>query len=163
MNTPPAPPKRRRWLMPLLFVSLAANLMVAGLVAGAFLSPDGPRKSGGDGQRAIRGVLGEPFFQALPQDEKRAMVREITSNRDRFREGREALRERVDAFLATLRAETFDRAEAERLLGEQRQVALRRQNMGETLLLDRLEAMTTEERAGYADALEGRLKGLRRR
>lgn len=163
MTPTPDTPKARRWLMPVLFVSLAVNLLIAGLVAGAFLSPDGPRKSGDENQRAIRGVLGEPFFRALPKDERRAMVRDITGNREQFREGRDALRERVEKFLAALRAESFDRAEAKRLLGELRAAATRRQDLGEDLLLNRLDAMTAEERAAYADALEAQLKGLKRR
>ena len=91
------------------------------------------------------------------------MFREILRNREQFREGREELRTRVEGFLAALRAETFDRAEVERLLAEQRRAASRRQDLGEELLLDRLEAMTREERNDYADALADRLKGIRRR
>jgi uncharacterized membrane protein len=158
------PPKaQRRWLLPLLFLSLAANLLVIGVIAGAFLSPDGPRRSSSEDQRAVRGVLGEPFFQALPRAERRAMMRDVLANRDQLREGREALRTRVENFLAALRAETFDREEVERLLAEQRQAASRRQDFGEGLLLDRLETMTATERAAYADALEERLRGLKRR
>lgn len=161
-GTPPTASKPRRWLWPALLVSVALNLAVAGLVAGAFLSPDGPR-NGGEDRRAIRGVLGEPFFRALPKDERRAMVRDIVGQRDKFREGREALRERVANFLDALRAEDFDRAEVERLLSQQRQAAVQRQTLGEELLLDRLEAMTPAERAAYADALEERLKGFKPR
>ena len=161
-DTPTPPPKPRRWLVPALVLSAAANLLVIGIVAGAVLSPDGPRK-GGDEQRSLRGVLGEPFFRALPPEDRRAMVRDILRNREQFSEGREALRERVEGFLSALRAETFDRAEVERLLGQQRNAALRRQNLGEQLLLDRLEAMTQAERAAYADELTKQLKGLRRR
>ncbi len=161
-QTPETPPKKRRWLMPLLLVSLAVNLLVAGLVVGAALSPDGPRKKGGD-ERAVRGVIGAPFFQSLPQEDRRAMVRDIIGNRDQFRESREQLRERFQSFLALLRAEDFNREDAERLLGEQRQAASRRQDLGEGLLLDRLEAMTQEQRTAYADQLEKKLKGLRRR
>lgn len=163
MTPPTDAPKPRRWVTPLLFLSLAVNLLIAGLVAGAFLSPDGPRRSGDEDQRAIRGVLGEPFFRALPKDERRAMVRDIIGNREQFREGREVLRERFEGFLATLRTESFDRAQAERLLGQQREAAIKRQTLGEDLLLDRLEAMTPEQRSAYADELETRLKGLKRR
>ena len=91
------------------------------------------------------------------------MVRDILQNREPFREGRDALRDRVAGFLDALRAEEFDRSEAEKLLGEQRQAAIKRQTLGENLLLDRLESMSREERLAYADALEARLQGLRRR
>ncbi|MEM6384959.1 MAG: periplasmic heavy metal sensor [Pseudomonadota bacterium] len=156
-------PKPRRWLMPALFVSVAVNLLIAGLVAGAFLSPDGPRHKNGENQRAIRGVLGEPFFQALPKQERAAMVMQMIGNRDEFRRGREELRTGVENFLNALRAETFDRTAAERLLNEQRRAANQRQDLGEVLLLDRLEAMSAAERSAYADALEKRLRGIRQR
>lgn len=160
---PPPATKKRRWIMPLLIFSLAINLLVAGLVVGAFLSPDGPHKGGPENQRAIRGVLGEPFFRALPGPQRRAMVQDIVGKREQIREGREALRERVERFLVALRAENFNRTELARLLSEQREAAIRRQSLGETLLLDRLEAMAPEERSAYADALEKRLQGLKKR
>ncbi len=159
-TTPPQKP--RRWLKPLLFASLAINLLVAGVVAGSLLSPDSPRKRG-DEDRAMRGVLGEPFLRALPGDQRRAMVRDIVRQRDTLREGRDAVRNRLEGFLAALRAESFDRAEAERLLADQRGAVARIRDIGEVLLLDRLEAMSPAERAAYADALEERLRGGKRR
>jgi uncharacterized membrane protein len=149
--------------MPLLFVSLAVNLLIAGMVAGAFLSPDGPRRGGiGGDERALRGVIGEPFFRALPDGERKALVRDAIQNGERVRESRETLRQRLDAFLDALRADPFDSAEVARLLGEQRDAALSRQELGEELLLKRLDSMSAEQRAAYADALEERLKRFRR-
>ena len=137
-TTPTEPGKPRRWLVPALLISAAANLLVIG-------------------------VLGEPFFHALPEPQRREMLREITGNREAFREGREALRARFESFLAALRADTFDRALVGDLLDQQSQAALRRQELGEQLLLDRLAGTTQAEREAYADALEERLKGFRRR
>lgn len=157
----PEPQKKRRWLMPLLFTSLGVNLLVAGIVLGAILSPDGPRSRSDQGP--ARGVIGEPFIRALPRDERRALVRDVLQNRDKIRESRENLRQRFEAFLATLRAEPFDTGEAARLLSEQGQVAVSRQKIGEALLIKRLDAMTPEQRNDYADALEKSLKRLRKR
>ena len=157
----PDTPKKRRWVTPLLYVSLFVNLLVAGLVIGAMLSPDGPRRRADD--RPARGVIGEPFVRALPAEERRALMKDVLSNGDRIRESRESLRQRFEAFLAALRADPFDSAEIARLLAEQRQVAVGRQEIGETLLMKRLEAMTPEQRANYADALEQSLKRLRKR
>lgn len=160
-TAPPPAPKRRRWVLPVLFASLAINLLVLGMIGGAMLSPEGPRQRG-DGERSLRGVIGEPFVRALPSGERQALVRDAMENRDRVRESRESLRQRFDAFLAALRADPFDPAEVTRLMGEQRQAAVRRQELGEELLLRRLEAMSAEERAAYADALEEGLKRFRR-
>lgn len=160
-ESPPQAPTRRRWLLPLLVISLAMNLLVVGAVAGALLSPNGPR--GGGDQRTLRGVVGEPFFRALPDHARRALVRDALSSRDRVRESREALKQRLDAFLVALRSDPFDADEAARLLGEQRQAAIRRQELGEQLLLRRLSSMTHEERREYAEALEERLSSFRRR
>lgn len=156
-------PKRRRWVTPLLFVSLALNLLIIGAFAGAMLSPDGPRRHFGEDGRALRGVVGEPFFRALPADERRALVRDVVANRDRVRESRVSLQRRLDAFLAALRSEPFDRDQVARLMTDQRQAAIRRQELGEELLLNRLAAMSAEERAAYADAIEERLQRFRRR
>ncbi len=161
IETTPETPKKRRWVMPLLFVSLGANLLIAGLVVGAMLSPDGPRKRGDNG--SARGVIGEPFFRALPKEERRALMQDVVKNRTQIRESRESLRQRFEAFLAALRADPFDPVEISRLLAEQRQVAVGRQEIGETLLMKRLEAMTPAQRATYADALEQSLKRLRKR
>lgn len=163
--TDPAPqtPKPRSWMRPLLFVSLAGNLLIVGAVAGAMLSPDGPRKRFGEADRALRGVVGEPFFRALPRHERRALERDAIANRDRVRESRASLQIRLDAFLAALRAEPFDRDQVARLMTDQRQAAIMRQELGEELLLNRLSGMSTEDRSAYADALEERLQRFRRR
>lgn len=160
-ETPPEAPKKRRWLMPLLLVSLGVNLLVAGLVIGAMLSPDGPRKRGEYGPS--RGVIGEPFVRALPHSERRALMQDVHRDRERIRESRESLRQRFEAFLVALRADPFDSSEISRLLAEQRKAAVGRQEIGEALLMKRLEAMTAEQRAAYADALEESLNRFRKR
>lgn len=160
-ETAPEQPQTRRWLKPLLFASLAVNLLVAGVVLGAFLSPDGPRSRSEQGP--ARGIIGEPFIRALPKDDRRALVRDVMNNRDNIQESRESLRQRFQSFLAVLRTDPFDTEEATRLLREQRQVAVKRQEIGEALLMKRLEEMTPDERAAYADALEKSLRRLRKR
>lgn len=160
MMTEPAPDRpRRRWLVPLLFVSLALNLAVAGIVVGWALSPAGRmhRESG-----PARGVIGEPFVRALPAEARRALMRDVIAEHDLIRDNRESLRTRFEAFLGALRANPYDPAAVRALFGEQRRAALGRQEIGEELLLKRLEAMTPEQRAVYADRLEdalGRFRG----
>ena len=151
-----------RWLKPVLFVSLALNLLVGGMFVGRELSPDGPR-SRPDSEGSARGVIGEPFIRALPDKDRRALVEDIVKDRSRIRESRESLRQQFEAFLAALRADPYDSEEVTRLLLKQRQVAVGRQEIGESLLLKRLSDMTHSERAAYADRLEKSLKRLKRR
>lgn len=161
MTEPSEAQPKRRWLLPLLFVSLALNLMIVGIAVGWGLS----HRGGPDGRdpRELRGTLGEPFFRALPEDSRRALIRDIGENRDRFRENRESLRARVQDFLAALRADPFDAEAVARLLDEQRTVALGRQELGEELLVKRLAEMTQAERNAYADRMEALLSRLKRR
>ena len=56
-----------------------------------------------------------------------------------------------------------DPRKVRRLLADQRSVAQGRQELGEVLLLNRLEAMSAEERAAYADRLEKGLRSFRKR
>lgn len=161
-DTAPETPKTRRWVMPVLFVSLALNLLVAGMFIGHAVSPNSPR-FGDPMEGSARGVIGEPFIRALPEKDRRALFNDIFSDRDRIRESRDSLRARFDAFLAALRADPYDPDEVARLLLDQRQAAVRRQEIGEVLLLKRLEAMTADERSDYADRLEEALKRVRRR
>ncbi len=159
-NIEPRP--RRRWIMPVLFISLALNLLVAGAILGRALSPDDHRKRDRV-EGPIRSVIGEPFVRALSRKDRRAVLSEIREKAPRFRESRENLRQRVEAFLAALRADPFNAEDVGRLMQEQRQAARGRQELGEVLLLNRLAAMTASERSAYADRLEKSLKNLRRR
>lgn len=164
MTESPDPRPKRRWLMPLLFVSLALNLMIAGIAVGWALSgQDRDRDRRSPEARELRGTIGEPYFRALPDDKQRDLVRDVISDRDRFRENRNELRSRVQSFLAALRADPFDPEAVAVIMEGQRDVALGRQKLGEELLLKQLSAMSPEERAAYADRMEGLLSRLRRR
>ena len=159
-NPPTAP--RRRWVMPLLFVSLALNLLVVGAVVGRSLSPDAPHKRERvDGP--IRSVIGEPFVRALGREDRRAMLDDLRREAPKIRETREDLRGRFIAFLEALRADPFDPTAVEQLLQDQSEVARGRQELGRMLMVNRLNEMSADERAAYADRLERDLKKLKRR
>lgn len=158
-ETPDIPKKPRRWLYPVLFLSLALNLLVAGMIVGRIASPDGPRRADFG---AARGLVGEPFLRALPEGHRHELMREVIHQSASLRESREALRGRFQAFVAALRADPYDPDAVAALLAEQRQAALRRNDLGETLLLARLHAMNSAEREAYADALERSFRRLKR-
>ncbi len=162
-TTEQSPPKpRRRWLMPVLFISLALNLLVIGAVVGRALSPDGPNKRDRvSGQ--VRSVIGEPFVRALSREDRVALLADLMEERPRIRENRESLRTRFEAFLSAVRRDPFNVDEVRQLMAQQRGVAQGRQELGEQLLIKRLEAMSAAERAEYADRLEDGLKNFRKR
>ena len=154
--------KPRRWITPLLVASLAFNLMIVGIVVGWALSPDGPRKERRD-VGAVRGLVGEPFARALPAEDRRALLQSAVEDRDRLRENKEALSRRFAEFLAALEAEEFDPERLRSLLSEQRDAAIRRQEIGEDFLIERLSVMTRDDRVAYAERLREQLKNLRPR
>ncbi len=160
--TEPAAKPRKRWVMPVLFISLALNLLVVGAVVGRALAPDDKRQSDPIAG-PIRSVVGEPFVRALTRKDRRAMLDEIKREGPKIRRSREGLRQKVEAFLTALRTEPFDPDNVQQLMQEQRQVARGSQELGETLLLNRLQEMSAEERSAYADRLEKSLRNLRRR
>lgn len=146
-----------RWLLPVAAVSLAANLLIVGIAIGWVLSPDGPRGRD-EAARAGRSVMGAPFVEALNREDRRALGREIAGRaRDELSGNRRDLRAQIEALIAAISADSFDRDEVTRILARQRSAAVRRQELGEALLLDRLEAMTAEERRAYAERLSDRI------
>ena len=111
----------------------------------------------------VRSVLGEPFIRALSKEHRRALLSDLRSDGPRIRETREGLRQRFEAFLTALRTDPFIPEEVTRLLQEQQAVAAGRQELGVTLLVRRLEEMSAEDRAAYAEKLEKSLRHLKRR
>ena len=146
------------WLRIVFVLSLAANLAVIGLIVGIATSPKGPR--GPD--RFVGDVAAAPFVRALPDEDRRALTRQMIEASGGFRDLRRQTRERAEALFAALRAETFDRAAVEALLETQREQAGDRQKAGEMILLDHLEQMPHAERVAYAERLAETLRRPRK-
>ena len=157
MTTEAAKPKSRIWLRLLLGLSLALNLLVVGIVAGWMVSK-GPGRTPDDVNRTARSLGLEPFVRALAPMDRVALVRSAREERDGLRENRRALRARFERLVDAIRAEPYDPAAVRAVLEEQRGSIKERQEIGERLLLERLDAMTPEDRATYAERLEEELK-----
>lgn len=149
------PPRRRRWLGPALFMSLALNLLGLGIVAGAFLG-----QGGAPGGR-LPEASGMPSWFAGLDARDRAALR-VAWRREG--PGRAALRaqrrEQSAALVAAIRAEPFDPAALEVALVRQAAGLAERQALAQRLLVERLTAMDAAGRAAFADRLEA---GLQRR
>ena len=157
MAQPPAPPpapsqKSLRGLRIALGVSVALNLLVAGVVAGAILREGGPR------DRMVRDLDLGPFTEALSQEDRAALRRDFVARMPELGEARRAMRAEFRDLLVLLRADPFDPEAMREVLAGQRARMQERIDLGQELLLQRLSAMTPEARQAFADRLEDRLR-----
>lgn len=138
----------RRWRA-LLIVSLALNLLVAGILLGAMLDRGGP---GPDEMRAA-GPLA-PLVRALPPEDRQAVLGALRRERPSLEP---PPRDRAAAsapLMAALRSEPFDPEQVLRALQDQRRRGEARLRAAEAALAARLAAMTPAARAAYAHALQ---------
>lgn len=152
------PPRTRGWVKVVLAISLALNLAIVGLAAGAMLRNGGP--PGRDDDRDFG--LG-PLADALSREDRRALRSAFL---DRYADGlggRAALRADFDALLAALRAEPFDPAALDAAFAS---IAARNADLldrGRAVVADYLKGMDAATRADFADRLEtALLQGDRR-
>lgn len=149
---PAGKPGNGKGLRIALGVSVALNLLVAGLVAGAVLRDGGPR------DRMLRDLDFGPFTEALSDSDRDALRRDFVARSGGFREMRAQMRADFDALLRVLRVEPFDVEAVRSLLEGQQARVQERLVLGQDLLLERLAAMSPEARAEFADRLERRLR-----
>lgn len=140
----------RPWLKVVLFVSLAMNLAVAGVVVGAAVKY-GPR----EGHRPPRldRVVG-PYTQALSRQDRRAISARMREEYSRNRPSRAEVRAEFVTVLLALRAQPYDPAQVEAILTRQLLAGSERQELGQRLLIERLATMSDRDRALFADRLE---------
>ena len=139
-----------------LAVSVTLNLLLAGLIAGAVL-----RHEHGGGPDDDRAAFA-PYLDALPRSDRGELRAEMFR---RMPDLRDLRRERADdfrAFVTALRAEPFDPDAAEAVLERQVGRAAHRLEEGRDLFLERLTAMSDEDRLAYADRLEKSLSRNRK-
>lgn len=151
---PGASPRTGRGIKIALGLSLAFNLLILGLVAGAVLSIGG--RFGDDDPRLRTLGLG-PFAIALSREDRAAVTDRI--DRDALRGERRALGSGLRQLHGALLADPFDRVAAEQALARSRAATVALQGLGHAALLDQIEAMNASDRAELADRL---VRALRR-
>ena len=137
-----------RWL---LFASLALNLLVLGLLLGA-LFDGGARR----GPRPVEMALG-PIVRALDEDDRHAILESLRERPDLLPPRREERSAALAEIVAAIRAEPFDPARAAEALAAQSGRVAKTQAAVQQALLARLQAMTPEERHGFAERLDKEL------
>lgn len=144
-RTPAFGPLTRGWKA-VIFASLAVNLGVVGLMAGAMLS--GP---GGPGPRDV--AFG-PYTAALSKEDRKVLLDRMRAERPGTPRPHEMMAQDRRDLARILRQEPFDRAAAAALLEAQRERGDSRFRLGQQILLDRLESLPPPERRAMADRLE---------
>jgi uncharacterized membrane protein len=150
---PPQGPAGPRWIKVALAISVALNLAVAGLAAGAWMRE-------GHSRGLPREMSFGPFTEALSDGDRRELRRALGDRLPAMREARQETRAELVTLLATLRAVPFDPVAAEAALSAISRRAQERLELGSNLIADRILAMNDAERLAFADRLE---RGLKRR
>ncbi len=147
MSDNPAP--KRKWMPIVLVISLALNLLVAGVVLGAVL-----RFRGGDHAGAPPG-FGPALYHALPKSERKALRGELSGLRGK---GSHRRKQDFGELSQALRVVPFDPAAVQALLEQQAQATADLQVALHQQWLAQVSAMSDDERAIYADRLEDVVK-----
>ena len=145
------PPTSRK-LKIALAISVALNLIVAGLVGGAWLA-DSPHKG------MPRDMSFGPFNEALSWKDRQALRAALSERSGEFRKARDAARAEFDTLILLLRADPFDAAALKVALAAIQSRSAERLDLGRSLIESRLLEMSVADRLSFADRLE---KGLRK-
>lgn len=148
--SPTAPRAPGRGLRIALAVSVALNLAVVGVVAGALWRMDGD----GRPPSAVRDLGFGPFAGALTDEDRRELRRAFLGRAPDLRETRTAMRQDMAAVLAALRADPFSTDGLRAALDRATARTVDRLALGQDLIFDRISAMSPEARRAFADRLE---------
>jgi uncharacterized membrane protein len=152
---PPEPPTpSRRGLKIALAVSVALNLGVAGMIAGALINGGGP------GRGMPHDLSFGPFSEAFSPDDRRALRQGLMDRASDFRSNSREAKAEFETLLATLRASPFDPAAMQSALAAIEVRTAGRLELGRTLIENRIVEMSDADRLAFAERLEA---GLRRK
>jgi uncharacterized membrane protein len=136
-------------ILVLLFLSLGANFFMAGFMAERW-------RSGG---RFFGPPPSAQIMADFPPDIRRAIGRELWSDRARFREVFDDVREKRRAVVETMRAPTLDEARLRAQMGEVRALTARIQERAQDVTIDVLRRTSPEERAQIGERRRWRGEG----
>ncbi len=135
-----------------LLLSLAVNFLVLGVLVGGAVTHRGRPDA------APTELSMGPFTDAFSEEDRRALKERAKAERGAMRE----MIRQTDADLlrvvAALRQEPWDEAVLRGAVERLRARFAARAELGETLLFERLQAMSPEARRGFAERLERRVK-----
>lgn len=142
----------------LLVASLALNLLILGAAGGAVMT-----WGHGGGHTAHHSGIGGPLTRALrPQDRRVIGMRMHRILRDVHGQ-QDARRADFAGLIADLRQVPFEPEAVALRLSRHREVLAERLELGQSLLLERLSAMSDAERAAFADRVTRKVSERRPR
>ncbi|TCP21412.1 periplasmic heavy metal sensor [Rhodovulum adriaticum] len=142
-------PRTRTWVRVALIVSLALNLLIVGMIGGAVVGHRGGPPRADMGEAAYG-----PYARALADEDRAALRRAMRAEAPRLRENRMAVRQGFRDLLGALRADPYEPGRVADILAEQEARVRDQGQIWRGLLVTRLETMSPEERAAFADRLE---------
>lgn len=149
----------RLWLRVVFVISLALNLLIIGVVVGSVAKWGGPHHFSG----ARADHMGGPLTRALSDRDRHRIGREMRRAFARNPEWRDEKRAVFEALLADLAADPFDREKIAGHFARQKELTGARIELGQALLLDRLQEMSAAERAAFVERLKDRADRYMRR
>jgi uncharacterized membrane protein len=156
-DTPPKSPKSGRWIKWALFVSLALNLAVVGVVVGVGASHRSAEKRP-EPSRIARSLGLGPYGDALTKGQMSDLRPLVAKRLPDIRKSRRSLRNGVSQTVQLLRADPFDADAFEAIMNAQGAAAFKLQETGRSILVERVKSMSPEDRAIFADRLENATK-----
>ncbi|NVK15118.1 MAG: periplasmic heavy metal sensor [Rhodobacteraceae bacterium] len=148
--TAEAKPRMKLWLKLLLAGSLALNLAVIGIAAGAAW-----RFSGKDRHWQRPPSVGAMIFRELDRDTRKALRQRAGGDHGSYFKRRHA---EGEAVVAALRREDFDAEALLAMLKEQADARHAFHSSVQEAWVRKLERMAPEERAAFADRMEARMQ-----
>jgi uncharacterized membrane protein len=156
----PSPRSRRRWLVPLLVVSVAVNLMIVGAaVSGQLWSDHGGSKS----THRSADLMPRSFFRALDDERREELVEAFRARRTEWREERRALRAAATALADALEREPFDAQLAQSAIADHAARSHQLVDLGAAVAGDLIGALSPSERRELAQAIRQRIEEDRQR
>jgi uncharacterized membrane protein len=157
----PTPPVRApRWMKITLGLSLALNLLVAGMVGGAVLGRGHDRH---DGLRSERFTSGDALVRALSPDDRRAVRRALGPRGKTFAAQRAQMATASDRMVALLRSTPFDAAAFGDAIDARARLGADLADAGQAALIAQIATLSQAQRNAYADRLEAMAQNNRRR
>lgn len=134
-------PKTRRWVWPLLVISLALNLLFVGLMAGSWL-----RHGGSGGRNKVFTGAIERLMQDLPEAKREHAAQLLERHREFIKPVRQQLRDARKAAKDAILLEPYDAAKVDVALARFREIRTSQHESMHTMIEELLKDLNLEER-----------------